>query len=264
MTGSCDGETDGRRLCCSTWRAGEASLASDHGQESFTRLRLCCAPVHVRARRGRAGRGRGQAEAHDRERADAALRGGRDRPGHLRRRPRDPRRRQAPDQDAHGRPQGPARGRAGDRRGHRRARAAARRAAVPALPHAAAQRRVVVDPAAARRRPARHVRGLRARLAVRARPGPPAPPARQLRQAQRLRQGQQAQQRAQHRAARRADGDRGAARRRARVGVLLHVRRRQAAVGQRARAGHRPAGDRALRGQARPHAGAAAAHPGRG
>ena len=110
-------------------------------------------------------------------------------------------------------------------------------------------------------RPARHVRGLRARLAVRARPGHPAPPARQLRQAQRVREGQQAQQRAQHGAARRADVGRRAARRRARVGVLLHVRRRQAAVGQRPRAGHRPAGDRALRGQARPDAGAAAEHP---
>ena len=55
-----------------------------------------------------------------------------------------------------------------------------------------------------------------------------------------------AQQRAQHAAARRADGDRRAARRRARVGVLLHVRRRRAAVGQRPGAGHRAAGDRPL------------------
>ena len=40
-------------------------------------------------------------------------------------------------------------------------------------------------------------------------------------------------------AARRAAGDRGAARRRARVGVLLRLRRRQAALGLEPRAGHR-------------------------
>ena len=102
-------------------------------------------------------------------------------------------------------------------------------------------------------RPAHLVPRLRARLAVRARAGPPDPPARQLRQAQRVREVQ-AQHPAQHAAARRAAGDRRPARRRARVGVLLHVRRRRAAVGQRPRPGHRAAGDRPLGGQARPHA----------
>ena len=68
------------------------------------------------------------------------------------------------------------------------ARRAARLAAAAALPHARAQPRVVVGAAAADLGPARHVRGLRARLAVRSRPGPAAPPARELRQAQRVRQ----------------------------------------------------------------------------
>src|SRR5215216_7846789 len=34
QTGSCGGETNGRRLGCSTWRAGEASLASDNGPQT--------------------------------------------------------------------------------------------------------------------------------------------------------------------------------------------------------------------------------------
>ena len=53
--------------------------------------------------------------------------------------------------------------------------------------------------------------------------------------------------------------DRRAARRRDRVGVLLQLRRRPAAVGERPRAGDRPAGDRPRGGQARPPARAAPA-----
>src|SRR5919108_468363 len=132
-----------------------------------------------------------------------------------------------------------------------------------AVPDAPAQPRVVVEWPAARRGSARELRGLRAGLAVLPGPGDPAAPARELRQAQRLRQGQPAQQRAQHGAARRADGDRGAARRRAGVGALLHVRRRTPAVGLEPRAGNGAAGDRAVGLQARPDGGAAARDPAR-
>ena len=220
-----------------------------------------CAAVHALPRRGRRRGARRQAAQDDRERAGQALRAGQDRPAHLRHGPRDPCRRQEHDQAPDRRAQGRARGRAGRRRGDRGARVAARLAPVSAVPDAAAQPRVVVEPAAARRRPARHVRGLRADLAVRARPGPPVPPAGQLRRAQRVREepGQAASQRG---PARRADGDGRAARRRSGVGVLLHVRRRPAALGLEPRAGDRAAGDRALGEEARPDAGAAAAHPG--
>ena len=77
---------------------------------------------------------------------------------------------------------------------------------------------------------------LPARLAVLPRPGPAVPPARQLRQAQRAVVGE-------GRRGGRPDADRAAraarpARRRRRLGVLLRVRRRPAAVGVRHRPGH--------------------------
>ena len=69
-------------------------------------------------------------------------------------------------QEAQGRAQGRAgRGRE-DARGRRRARAADRLAPGPAVPHAAAQRRVVDQGAAAVLRPPRRLRGLADRLAV--------------------------------------------------------------------------------------------------
>src|SRR5215216_2181198 len=58
QTGSCGGETNGRRLGCSTWRAGEASLASDNGPQTQHPLRTHCAPVHAHARRRRRARRR--------------------------------------------------------------------------------------------------------------------------------------------------------------------------------------------------------------
>ena len=102
-------------------------------------------------------------------------------------------------------------------------------------------------------RPAGRVPGLRAGLAVLPRPGPAAPDARQLRQAERA--VGHARERAAGGDARRAAAAGGRAGGRARVGVLLHVRRRPAAVGERARAGDRGAG-----AGARGHAAAA---PGR-
>ena len=244
-----DGESDGRRLCCSGWRTGRASLASDHGLETNHQLCVHCAGVCLR-RRGRACR----EEEDGRERAAQALRA-----------------RASIDQATYdadrailadvkrrikrltGTPQGPARGRARHHRGHGRSAASCAPARLTPL-FLTLQRNAEwwsTNPLLGERR-ARLVPRLRAGLAVLPRPGPPAPPARQLRQAQRVREGLQAQQRAQHGAAGRAAVDRRPARRRARVGVLLHVRRRRAAVGQRARAGHRAAGDRALGREARP------------
>ena len=125
-------------------------------------------------------------------------------------------------------------------RGDRRAPAADAQPAGAAVADAAAQPRVVDHRAAARLRPAGRVPGLRAGLAVLPRPGPAAPDARQLRQAERA--VGHARERAAGGDARRAAAAGGRAGRRARVGVLLHVRRRPAAVGERARAGDRGAG----------------------
>ena len=109
--------------------------------------------------------------------------------------------------------------------------------------------------AAARRRRAAQLPRLRARLPALSRPRHPDPVARDVRQAQRLLERRQALRRAGRRAARRGAAAGHRARRRARVGVPVPVRRPDAAVGQLARPGHRPAGDgaRAPRGcSARP------------
>ena len=124
---------------------------------------------------------------------------------------------------------------------------------VPLWTRARAQPRLLVD----ERQRAEHaphlLPRLPARLAVVPGPGPAVPPARQLRQAQPA-LGQP--QRRHDPAARRAAGAARPARRRHRLGVLLRVRRRQAAVGLGPRAGHGHPVDH-------PH-GAAHRPPGRG
>ncbi len=210
-------------------------------RQSFTRLRLCCAPVHVRARRGRAGAAAAKQRTTIAQRADAALR----RRARSTRPPTTPTARSTPTSSAaiqtlHGRAQGRARGRAGHRRGHRRARAAARRrACIPLFltlqrnaewwstqPLLAGGQRVTFEGSEL---VWQYVPGQGLQLHPLANFG----------KLNAYAKGSKRNNARNTRAARRADGDGGAARRRARVGVLLHVRRRPAAVGQRARAGHR-------------------------
>ena len=96
--------------------------------------------------------------------------------------------------------------------------------------------------AAARQRAADRVRGLRARVAVLRGPGAPAPAAGQLRQAQRLLDRRAALQRPHGGDDGRAAAAGGQPRRRRGVGVLLHLRRRAPAVGERDGPGDRRAG----------------------
>ena len=121
----------------------------------------------------------------------------------------------------------------------------------PPVPHARPQPRVVDDRPAPGRRAADRVRGIRARLAVLRGPGAPAPAAGQLRQAQRLLDGRPPLQRPHGGDDGRAAAARGQPRRRRGVGVLLLLRRRAPAVGERHGAGHRGAGARAGRDPAR-------------
>ena len=117
---------------------------------------MSCIALAVRARVGAARLRRPRKKKTVTSELDKLYDGGHDRPGHVRHRPRDPGRRQAPDQAADRRAQGAARRRATrPPRAMAAARRAARRAPAPALPHAAAQPRVVVGEPAARERRAR-------------------------------------------------------------------------------------------------------------
>ena len=123
-----------------------------------------------------------RAQAHGGRRGDGRA----DLPGP----PRRLRERQAHRAQAQGHPAGRARRRRAHARGHRGARRPHGLAKRPAVADARAQPPVVDDRAAARLRPARRLRRLRARLAVLPRPGDPAPAAGELRQAQRALAGQ--------------------------------------------------------------------------
>ena len=212
-----------------------------------------CARARDRALRRARAASRGARGADVRHGADAPAARGCDRSRHGRGEPR-----RLPRGARHGAPplrgaEGRARRRGADRRRDRGARR--RHPVAPPRPDAdaRAQPRVVDHAGAAPLRRARELPGLRARVADDRRPGPAAPSARQLRQAQRA-LGARAQ-RPGGGDARRAAAPRRAAGRRAGVGVLLRVRRRAAAVGERARAGHRAAGDHARGDEARPPGG---------
>ena len=188
------------------------------------------------ARRPRPGAGRGQ-EADGPARAHPAGRRGRDHaprahPARVRLQGR-PAHRQAPPEGQHAAQRTCRCGR--QRRGHRGPPLAHRAAARPALADAGAQPRVLDDPHLRAEHAPHLLPRLPARLAVVPGPGPAVPPTRELRQAQpALGQPLRRHEPVARRAARAARP----ARRRHRLGVLLRLRRRQAAVGLGPRAGH--------------------------
>ena len=152
------------------------------------------------------------------------------------------------------------RGCGGHRGGHRRAPVADGPAARAAVADARAQPRVLVGQRRRAEHPPHLLPRLPARLAVLPGPGPRVPPARQLRQAQPA-LGQP--QRRHGPAARRAARPARPARRRRGLGVLLHLRRRPAAVGLGPRPGHGHPVDRPRRPAHRPRGrGAADRRPG--
>ena len=136
-TGSCGGETNARRLGCSRWRAGEASLASEQwpagehdvapGLRSSARSLLGAGHATAQAAKPRTPIARALGKLYARGAIDPVTYAA-DRAIHARR--------QAHDQAAGRRAPRRARGRAGHGRGDRRARVAARRAPVPAVPDA--------------------------------------------------------------------------------------------------------------------------------
>ena len=134
-----------------------------------------------------------------------------------------------------------------DRRRHRRARRSSPRRACPAVADARAQPRVVDDAARCWPGAARRLRRQRAGLAVLPRPGAADPVARHVRQAQRAARRPAARRRAAPSCSTSCSPLAAAARRRHGLGVRLPLRRRQPAVDQRPRPGHRAAGARARR-----------------